>query len=222
MEPPAGDSVDAIRDEKARLLQTVLPLDPRDVVRGQYRGYREEPGVARDSQVETYAAVRLRIASPRWSGVPFLVRAGKRLRTTATEIRVQFKPPRCNIYRKGPVSPEYVRFRVGPDVTTIALGMHVMERGETIKARDIEMLAACDQALDIAPYERLLDEAMRGDGDLFARQDAIEAQWRIVDPVLALPAPPHTYDPGTWGPAEADRLAAPARWLEPIDPWSTS
>jgi len=216
MDAPVGHDVEAIRDEKVRLLKAIEPLDPEHVVRGQFRGYRDEPGVARDSKVETFAALELRIENDRWAGVPFFIRAGKCLAQSAIEIRVQLKKPVRDIYHEGAPASEYFRFRVGPDITALAVGMRIKRRGEPMVGRDVELRAWEDQARDMLPYERLLGDAIKGDADLFGREDSIEAQWRIVDPVLDLGAPPLSYDPGTWGPVEADRLI-PAGWHNPIE-----
>jgi glucose-6-phosphate 1-dehydrogenase len=221
MDPPVGDhDTEAIRNEKARVLRAIAPLDPRDVVRGQFRGYRDERGVARDSTVETFAAARLHIDTWRWADVPFLLRAGKCLPVHAIEVRVQFKRPPRDVFREGSSSPGYLRFRVGPDVTALAMGMQVKRPGEAMAGQAVELLASEDEAGEMLPYERLLGDAMRGDASLFGRQDAIEEQWRIVDPVLDLPAEPYPYEPGTWGPPEADRLVAevPGGWRRPVDP----
>jgi glucose-6-phosphate 1-dehydrogenase len=221
MDPPVGDhDAEAVRDEKARVLKAIAPLDPKDVVRGQFRGYRGERGVARDSTVETFAAARLHIDTWRWADVPFLLRTGKCLPVHAIEVRVQFKRPPRDIFHEGSSSTGYLRFRVGPDVTALAIGMQVKRPGEAMAGQPVELLASEDEAGEVLPYERLLGDAMRGDTSLFGRQDAIEEQWRIVDPVLDLPTQPSPYDPGTWGPAEADQLAAevPGGWHRPIDP----
>ncbi len=220
MDPPVRDDVEAVRDEKARLLNAVAPLDPAQIVRGQFRGYRDEPGVARDSQVETFAALELRIDTWRWADVPFFIRAGKCLAADAIEVRVQFKPPPREIYREQGAPPAYFRFRVGPDVTALALGLRTKRPGEAMVGREGELIACQGQAHDMLPYERLLGDAMRGDASLFARQDTVEAQWRIVDPVLAASTAVSPYEPGTWGPAEADRLVAavPGGWAIPVNP----
>jgi glucose-6-phosphate 1-dehydrogenase len=220
MDPPVGDDVEAMRDEKARILRAIAPLGAEHVVRGQYRGYREEPGVARDSKVETFAAVELRIDSWRWAGVPFFVRAGKCLPMNAVELRVQLRRPPREVFGESATSSQYFRFRVGPEVSALALGMRVKRVGEAMVGREVELLASEDQARDMLPYERLLGDALRGDASLFAREDAIEQQWRIVDPVLDVGDAPYTYEPGTWGPPEADRLVAriPGGWREPVDP----
>jgi glucose-6-phosphate 1-dehydrogenase len=220
MDPPAGDDIEVIRDEKARILKAIAPLDADHVVRGQFRGYRDEPGVAEGSAVETFAAVALQVESWRWAGVPFLVRAGKRLPKNAIEVRVQLKRPPRDIYGDKARSAQYFRFRVGPGVTTLALGLGVKRPGEAMLGREVELLASEDQARDMLPYERLLGDALRGDPSLFAREDTVEAQWRIVDPVLDLDAPPFPYEPGSWGPPEANLLVAGIRggWCEPVDP----
>jgi glucose-6-phosphate 1-dehydrogenase len=220
MDPPVAQDVEAIREEKARILRAIAPLDAEHVVRGQFRGYRDEPRVARDSTVETFAAAELRIESWRWAGVPFFIRAGKCLPVSAFEVRVQFKRPPLDIYREREPSTQYFRFRIGPDVTALALGMHVKRPGEAMVGREVELLASECQAGVVLPYERLLGDALRGDASLFAREDTIEQQWRIVDPVLHLEQPPYSYEPGSWGPSEADRLLAaiPGGWRRPVDP----
>jgi glucose-6-phosphate 1-dehydrogenase len=221
MDPPVGDhDIEAVRDEKARVLKAIAPLDPEHVVRGQFRGYRDERGVAHDSTVETFVAARLHIETWRWAGVPFLLRAGKCLPVHAIELRVQFKQPPRDVFHEGASSPGYFRFRVGPDVTALAIGMHVKRPGEAMAGQAVELLASEDDAGELLPYERLLGDAMRGDASLFGRQDVIEEQWRIVDPVLDLDAEPYSYEPGTWGPAEADQLVAAVHggWQRPVDP----
>jgi glucose-6-phosphate 1-dehydrogenase len=219
MDPPVGGDVEAVRDEKARILKAMPPLDSKQVVRGQFRGYRDEPGVARDSIVETFAAVELHVDSERWADVPFFMRAGKCLPVDAFEVRVQFKRPARDIYHEHSSSTEHFRFRVGPEVTALAVGMRVKRPGEAMAGRDVELLASEEQAQDMLPYERLLGDAMLGDANLFARLDAIEAQWRIVEPALEIRTAPYSYEPGTWGPAEADRLVRKAGgWHRPVDP----
>jgi glucose-6-phosphate 1-dehydrogenase len=220
MDPPVGKDVEAIRDEKARLLKAIAPLDADHVVRGQFRGYRDEPGVARDWNVETYAAVALRIESWRWAGVPFFVRTGKCLPVNAVEVRVQLKRPPHESYGESGSSAEHFRFRIGPEGSAIAVGLRVKAPGEAMVGRDVELIASEDEAREMLPYERLLGDVLRGDASLFAREDTIEAQWRIVDPVLDLGTPPHPYDRGQWGPPEADRLVAaiPGGWHKPVPP----
>ncbi len=206
MEPPATSYPDAIRDEQAKLFRQIRPLRPTDVVRGQFEGYRNEPGVSSGSTVETFAAVRLSIDSWRWDGVPFLVRAGKSLPMTATEVRVELKrPPLTTI---APGQGNYLRLRLTPDLR-IALGALTKKPGDTMLGERHELAlidrVSCDE---MSPYERLLGEAMQGDQTLFTRQDAVDAAWEVVNPVLGDASPIHTYQPGTWGPGEADRLAS--------------
>jgi glucose-6-phosphate 1-dehydrogenase len=212
MDGPVGQDIEAIRDEKARLLKAIEPLDPAHVLRGQYRGYRDERGVSPTSSVETFVAAELRIDTWRWADVPFFIRAGKRMATTVTEVQVQLKRPPRDIFGENVACPDYFRFRLGPQVA-IALGMRVrrpgIAPGERMIGEAKELLASEDPAREVLPYERLLGDAMRGDPSLFARQDAIEAQWRVVDPVLGDVAPIHLYEPAGWGPADAQKLVPP-------------
>ncbi|GMU61682.1 MAG: glucose-6-phosphate 1-dehydrogenase 1 [Myxococcaceae bacterium] len=223
MDAPVALHVEAIRDEKARILKAISPLDPGQVVRGQFRGYHDEPGVAPTSTVETFAAVDLRIDTWRWAGVPFLIRAGKGLPVTATEVLVQLKRPPCDVFGERARAADYIRFRLGPEVV-IALGMRVKEPGERMVGGASELVAVEDPSSQMLPYERLLGDAMRGDASLFARQDAIEAQWRIVQPVLGDATALHLYDFGTWGPGEAERLLPSSHggWHTPLDGGRTS
>ena len=216
MDPPTGGARDALRDEKARILKAVKPLTPGDLVRGQFKGYRQEEGVAPNSSVETYAAVRLFIDTWRWAGVPFYIRAGKCLPVTVTEVMVNFKsPPRRTYDEPAPGAPNRLRLRLSPDVV-IALGMRVKLPGEHMEGEDVELVAMHQSADEMTPYERLLADALRGDQSLFAREDQIEAQWAIVDPVLDGVTPVHEYEQNTWGPAEGDALIEdPAGWLNP-------
>jgi glucose-6-phosphate 1-dehydrogenase len=209
MEPPANYTSDALRDEKVKVLEAVRPLAPGDVVRGQYAGYREEPDVAADSRVETYAAVKLGIDSPRWSGVPFLVRAGKRMAVTATEVMVRLRAPIHPLFDATLNPPNYARFRLGPDRVSIGLGVRTKEPGEEMRGRSDELLMCDEAAGAISAYERLIGDALRGDPALFARQDSIEAAWRIVDGVIAeRSTAPLPYAVGGWGPSATDALAA--------------
>ncbi len=219
MDAPIGQDTEATRDEKTRVLKGVAPLDAEHVVRGQYRGYRDEPGVSRASNVETFAATELRIDTSRWAGVPFFIRAGKRMAATATEVLVQLKRPPRAVFGEHVERADYLRFRLGPEVA-IAFGVHVKSPGERMVGEEKELFAREDPAGEMLPYERLLNDAMHGDASLFARQDTIEEQWRIVDPVLDMPTQPHPYEPGTWGPAEAGHLVAELAggWKRPIDP----
>ena len=216
MDPPSEQDPEALRDERARLMKSISPLAPADVVRGQFRGYRDEDGVAPDSRVETFAAVRLHIESWRWAGVPFLVRAGKRLPTTATEVLVELRrPPQTVFDEPDPGNPNALRFKLGPDVA-LALRARAKVPGERMLGEDVELIARHHHPDEMPPYERLLGDAMRGDPVLFAREDAVEAAWKIVDPILGDPSLPHSYEPGSWGPAEADRLIGDGRWHEPV------
>ncbi|MEO8520083.1 MAG: glucose-6-phosphate dehydrogenase [Acidobacteriota bacterium] len=214
MEPPATAIQQSIRDEQVKILRTMRPLGPDDVVRGQFKGYRRERGVAADSQVETFVAARLHIDSWRWEGVPFLVRAGKSLAVTTTEVLVTLKrPPLSGLC---PGETNYVRFRLSPDVT-IALGARVKRPGDQMVGDQTELRVAHQPNGDeLDAYERLLDDAMDGDATLFARQDGVEAAWSVVDPVLGNVTPVHEYEPGSWGPAEAERLTEGTRdWHNP-------
>jgi glucose-6-phosphate 1-dehydrogenase len=206
MEAPVGRHPAALRDEKQRAFRAMRPLAATDVVRGQFRGYRSEDGVAADSCVETFAAVRLSVDTPRWAGVPFYIRAGKRMPLTATEVRVEFKPPPQAIFdtasaRQG----DYVRFRLSPNVT-ISLGARVKKPGEAMVGEAVELLVRHMAGDEMTPYERLLGDAIRGDAMLFVREGVVEAAWRVVNPVLGDKTPVHEYEPNTWGPSEADQL----------------
>jgi glucose-6-phosphate 1-dehydrogenase len=206
MDAPVERSPEALRDEKARLLKSIAPLEPDDVVRGQFRGYRDEPGVAPDSGVETFAAVRLHVDSWRWARVPFLIRAGKRLPTTATEVLVELHhPPQTVFDTPDDTAPNSLRFQLGPAVQ-LALRARAKSPGEQMVGEEVELLAQHQHPGEMPPYERLLGDAMRGDPTLFAREDSVEAAWTVVEPILGDVVPLHAYEPGTWGPAEADRL----------------
>ena len=206
MEPPVNAEGESLRDEKVKLLRAVRPLQPAQLVRGQFNGYRQEPGVAADSQVETYAALSLQIDSWRWSGVPFYLRAGKCLPVTATEVVVELRPPPANVFgEQAPEQPNHLRFRVGPDVA-IALGAHVKKPGPVMTGRNVELYVAENQADDMDAYEVLISAALIGDTAHFAREDEVEAAWAIVDPILKNGAPPFEYLKGSWGPAQAEAL----------------
>lgn len=221
MEPPIGGDDDALRDEIVKVLKSVRPLSKDDLVRGQYAGYRNEQGVAPGSRVETFAAIRLFIDTWRWEGVTFYIRAGKRLPVTATEVIVELRAPPQKVfsgrtfeYGKG----NYVRLRLGPDVA-IAIGANVFRgrgiqgpQGETVEL----VLSRLPVEEEMGPYATLLSEAMAGNGLLFNREDGVEAAWRIVEPILNSPEPPHEYDPGTWGPAASHDLISPhGGWEDP-------
>ena len=216
MEPPVNSDGESLRDEKTKLLKSVRPAIPAELVRGQFKGYREEPGVAKDSNVETYAALVLHIDSWRWSGVPFYLRAGKRLPVTATEVVVELKPPPANVFGdQAPEQPNHLRFRVGPDVA-IALGAHVKKPGPVMTGRDVELYVAQSQADNMDAYEVLISAALIGDTAHFAREDEVEAAWKIVDPLLTVKSPVLEYLPGSWGPRAADDLiTGPCNWHNP-------
>lgn len=207
MEPPTSAYAEAIRDEQAKVLRSIPPLDPSHMVVGQFEGYRREEGVAPDSRVPTYAAMQLRVDSWRWAGVPIFVRAGKSLARTATEVLVEFQsPPRVVFKESLPAMGNYVRFRLGPDVS-IALGVSAKRPGEAMEGEPTELaLARHKRADEMDAYERLIGDAMDGDATLFARQDAVEAAWGIVDPLISAASEPELYQPGSWGPASAEHL----------------
>ena len=216
MEAPSGRSADATANEKFKVLDSIRPLRPDDIVRGQYRGYREVDGVAPDSTVETFAAVRLQIDTWRWAGVPFSIRAGKCLADTATEIVVTLRPPPYRVFEeKDPPEGDYLRFQLAP-ATSISLGARSKRPGEAMVGEPVE-LYACHQSDDRRPpYQRLIGDAARGDQSLFAPQATVEAAWRVIDDVLDDRTPLYPYDPGSWGPAEADRLVGEGeQWHAP-------
>jgi glucose-6-phosphate 1-dehydrogenase len=211
MDPPAAE--ESLRDESARVLGAIKPLAAGDVVRGQFRGYRSEPGVKPDSNVETFAAVRLEIDTWRWAGVPFYIRTGKCLPTTATEVFVTLKRPPRSVFGE-PLSElrNYVRFRLGPTVN-IALGVRAKEQGEAMVGRPVELMATETEGSLLA-YERLLGDALRGDQSLFASEAQVEAEWRVVDGVLGAKDAPIEYEPGTWGPPTNG--FPPGGWHDPV------
>jgi glucose-6-phosphate 1-dehydrogenase len=205
MEPPTSMYPSSIHDEQAKVFRMIPPIMPAQLVRGQFRGYRNEPGVAPDSQVETYAAVRFEIDSWRWAGVPFLIRAGKCLKTTATEALVRLKRPPL---AKMSAEANYFRFRLGPDIS-LAAGLRVKRPGPEMTPLPVELAAVRNvQGDEVEAYERLLTDAMRGDSLLFVREDAVEASWMVVQQLLGNATPAIPYEPGSWGPAEANALAA--------------
>ncbi len=220
MEPPLDLDADSIRDEKAKVMRAIRPLETGALIRGQYRGYRDEPNVAAGSNVETFAALRLEIDSWRWAGVPFLVRTGKRLPTTTTEVRVTLRAPPHHLFGETERQParNYFRFGLGPGAVRIDLGARIKVHGPEFRGEDVKLdfCSARDDAM--SAYERLLGDAMKGDPTLFARQDSVEAAWRVLEPVLDRDLPVYEYDPGTWGPAEADAIAADlGGWYTPAD-----
>jgi glucose-6-phosphate 1-dehydrogenase len=217
MEPPGSNSPDGIRDEKVKVMHAIRPLDPAHVVRGQYQGYRDEQGVAPNSQVETFAAVKLEIDSWRWSDVPFLIRAGKRLAKTATEVLVRFHSPPQRFVATQSLdhSHNYIRIRFNPE-EIIALGAVVRKEGEDEDLLPVELVASRQPVDEVPPYARLLQSAMAGDPSLFSRADTVEAQWKIVEPILGNAAPLVFYEPGSWGPRESNRLLAEGdEWHNP-------
>ncbi|HXT70557.1 MAG TPA: glucose-6-phosphate dehydrogenase [Vicinamibacterales bacterium] len=215
MEPPADDSGPAIEAAKVRLLQSVRPLRREDVVRGQYEGYRTEPGVAPDSKVETYVAALLAIDNPRWAGVPFGIRAGKRMAATVTEVCLQLKPPSTTLFdAEAAGHPNEIRFRFGPDVS-VALRARVKVRGEAMVGEDVDLIEHQKPGDEMRPYERLLGDALEGDRTLFGSQAGVEASWAIVEPMLGDIEPLYAYGPGSWGPQEADRIGRPLGGWKP-------
>jgi glucose-6-phosphate 1-dehydrogenase len=207
MEPPAGYTGRSLRSEKDKVFRCIRPLTPENLVRGQYRGYQAEEGVAPDSRVETFAAVQLWIDSWRWEGVPFCIRVGKHLPVTATEVVVTLRRPPQVLFHEA-LTANYVRFRLGPEVV-IAIGARAKVSGEAMVGEAVE-LSLCHQDPEaMQPYERLIGDAMMGDATLFSREDTVEAAWAIVDPILGVSTPVYKYEPGTWGPVEADRIIVP-------------
>jgi glucose-6-phosphate 1-dehydrogenase len=214
MESPARTDSESVRDEKVKVLKAIPELQPGDVVRGQFRGYRGDPGVARDSQVETFAAVRLAVNNWRWQGVPVFIRAGKKLNTTCTEMvaRLRRPPPVLEFEPQ----PNHVRFRVSPNLE-MAFGLNVMDEEETGVGQTVELLAARHpEANEPEAYERLLTDALMGDRTLFAREDYVEEAWRIVDPVLKSGTALYSYEPGSWGPKEVAAITPPGGWQNPV------
>jgi glucose-6-phosphate 1-dehydrogenase len=214
MEPPVRIDSETIRDEKAKVLKAIPPIEPNNLVRGRFRGYLQEKGVAPDSNTETFAALELNVDSWRWKGVPFYIRAGKNLPVTCTEVVARFrKPP---IVLRDDVSQNYLRFRISPEMT-IALGANVMGPGEQMGGEGVEIIASSHPGpQEMDAYERVLGDAMTGDATLFAREDYVEEAWRIVDPILKAGGPIHEYDKGAWGPAEtAKKVSPPGGWQNP-------
>ena len=217
MEPPSGRAAEAVRTEKFKVLDSIRPLRPEDVVRGQYRGYRSVAGVAPNSNTETYAALRLWVDTWRWAGVPFLIRTGKCLPVTATEVLVELKRPPIDLFGDGrPADVNYLRFRLTPDMS-ISLGARAKVPGERMIGEEVELYASHETGSELPPYERLIGDAAEGDQMLFAREDSVEAAWRVVDPVLDPAEPPFVYPRGTWGPKRADALVPRSeKWHVPV------
>ncbi len=214
LEAPARLDPESIRDEKVKVLEAVPPIDPKNLVRGQFKGYLDEKGVAPNSQVETFAAVRLEVDSWRWKGVPFFIRAGKFLPETCTEVVARLrKPP--SLLADHTRGSDYLRFRISPEVT-IALGIFVLSPKDDTAIVPAEMLATrSPRPGEIQPYERLLGDAMEGDATDFARQDYVEEAWRIVDPMLKANTPVHQYEQGTWGPSQV-AVTPKGGWVDPV------
>ena len=214
MEPPTTMYPDSVRDEQVKVFKTIPPLSPANIVRGQFRGYRDEPGVDPHSDVETFAAVKLEVDSWRWSGVPFLIRAGKKMPITATEVFVKLRKPPLS--KSGYEGRNYYRFRLGPDIE-LSLGARVKQPGPLMAPMPVELSAVkYGTADEMEAYERLLTDAMKGDQLLFVRQDAVEAAWAIVDPILGDCCPVENYESGTWGPPDSRELAASiGGWHDP-------
>jgi glucose-6-phosphate 1-dehydrogenase len=223
MDPPTGEEHEAMRDQKSALLKAVRPLDPAHVVRGQYAGYQAVPGVRGGSIVETFVALKLFIDTWRWAGVPIYIRAGKNLPITATEVLVLFKrPPRETFEELVPLTSGHVRMRISPDVS-IAMGVRVKLPGERMIGEDVEMILTEHAPNLQPPYQRLLGDAIRGIGELFARDDIVDAQWRVVEPILDNATPVYPYQSGTWGPQEAEALiGADGPWRDPQPASETS
>jgi glucose-6-phosphate 1-dehydrogenase len=216
MEPPAGKLEQSVLDQKVEVLRAIRPLDEANVVRGQFTGYLNEPGVAPGSNVETFAAVRLYIDSWRWEGVPFYIRAGKELPVHVTEVVVRLRRPPFDVFRETPKDGNnYVRFRLSPDVT-IAIGARSKAAGEWMVGHKVELLACDSKRDEMSPYERLIGDAMDGDETLFTRADSVDVAWQIVQPILKSAKPVQPYEPGTWGPKQAQHSFGPPHgWVDP-------
>jgi glucose-6-phosphate 1-dehydrogenase len=215
MEAPVAHDASAIADAKLTLLRAIRPLQPTDVVRGQYRGYRDEAGVSASSEVETYVATRFTINNWRWAGVPFLIRTGKCLPLTATEVRVRLKQPPVALFGEGAATANEFCFQLNPDVF-IALNASAKRPGEAMVGDPVRLVEHYHPGDEMAPYERLLGDALRGDRILFGNEEGVEAAWLVVDPVLDNRTPIAVYEPRTWGPADAERLAVDVGgWLTP-------
>lgn len=216
MEPPVRTDSESVRDEKVKVLKAISPLDENNLVRGQFRGYRSEKGVACDSRTETFAALRLGIDSWRWQGIPFFIRSGKCLPVTSTEVLIRLRlPPK--VYRSNTLTQNHVRLRISPEVT-IAMGMMVIGEGQDLAAEAVEMVASRHPSPEeMDAYEKVLGDAVTGDATLFAREDYVEEAWRIVDPVLKANTPVYEYEPDTWGPAEVEKtVVPPGGWHNPV------
>jgi glucose-6-phosphate 1-dehydrogenase len=207
MDPPINNSSEALRDEKIKVLRGIRPLSGRSLVRGQYRGYRQELGVDPNSEVETYAAMQLHLDSWRWEGVPFFIRAGKCLPVTATEVLVRLRQPPQRVFDESLLHRNnHVRFRLGPSGVSIAIGALSKAPGPEMQGLETELFVCSEQRGEMGAYERLMGDALRGDTTLFARQDGVEAAWRIVNPILNMKTSLHEYERGSWGPQAANAM----------------
>lgn len=215
MEPPVRTDSESIRDEKVKVLKAIPPLKPEDVVRGQFRGYQQEPGVASGSTTETFAALKLEIDSWRWRGVPFYIRAGKNLPVTCTEVLVRLRQA-PTMYEGYDLKSNYCRIRISPDIA-FGICMNTISVDDETVSEPVEITGRrYPKAEEMDAYERVLGDAMAGDSTLFAREDYVEEAWRIVDPVLKAGTPVYEYDPKTWGPAEIERVTPPGGWQNPV------
>ncbi len=216
-DPPQSHDAVSLRDEKLRVFKAMRPISPKELVRGQYNGYTDDPDMNKESTVETFASLRMHIDSERWSGVPFYIRAGKKLPVTSTEVLVRMKKPGHMVFDQIKTSDEnYFRFRLSPEVS-LSLGARVKLPGEAMVGERTELIAHHHPGDEMSPYERLLGDGMRGDPTLFAAYESIEAAWRVVDPVLDMKTKPAAYDGGSWGPADSDALIAPdGKWHNPV------
>ena len=217
MDPPTGHEPEAMQAEKLRLFRAMRPLDPKEVVRGQFKGYRDEAGVAKNSQIETFAALQLHIDTWRWADVPFYIRAGKSLPISATEVTVTLKRPPLSVFDPNETMPRnYFRLRLSPEVV-ISEGALVKRNGEQMHGEPVELIARHHSETEKSPYERLLGDAIRGDPSLFTQDACVEAAWRVVDPVLTAALPVLEYEPGTWGPrASIDVVNDGDTWHDPV------
>jgi glucose-6-phosphate 1-dehydrogenase len=216
MEPPPRTDSESLRDEKVKVLKAIAPLEPKNVVRGQFKGYKKEKGVAPDSQVETFAAVQLEIDSWRWKGVPFYIRAGKCLPVTCAEIVVRLRQP-PTMYEGYKLAPNHYRFRISPEITSEFVMNKIAVADEAASDTTQLIVSRHPGPDEMDAYERVLGDAMAGDATLFAREDYVEEAWRIVDPVLKAGTQLYEYEPNTWGPAEVDRMVAPpGGWQNPV------
>ena len=217
MEPPVRTDSESIRDEKVKVLKAIAPIDQQSIVRGQFRGYQAEGGVAAGSRTETFAALKLEVNTWRWQSVPFYIRAGKHMPVTSTEILVRLRRPPDVYCAKSELEQNHIRFRISPDVA-IGIGMMVLKPEKETSGQPVEMVANHrPEANEMDAYERVLGEAIAGDSTLFAREDYVEEAWRIVDPVMRADTPVCEYEPGTWGPSEANQsIVPPGGWHDPV------